>query len=330
MVPSLGPGHSYPDSRGAEYPARVTERRFALIAKGSMDDTILGKEKYDVLGNYSQTYKKIITPTKRRKSTMKKITYRLALIGTVASLFFINVNAFASETDDRIESSAKQSYVFKTYLKGDTIKIQSKDGAVVLTGTVAEESNKSLAKETVANLPGVKSVDNKLAIKGDAPAARTDAWLIAKVKSTLFFHRSVSAIKTEVLAKDGTVTLRGEATSGAQKDLATQYAEDVEGVKSVKNEMVVVAALVKPSEKAPGEMMVAMDESFDDASITALVKMTLLNHRSTSALNTIVETKEGVVKLGGKVKNTAEKDLATKLVSDVYGVKSVVNNMTVE
>ncbi len=74
--------------------------------------------------------------------------------------------------------------------------------------------------------------------------------------------------------------------------------------------------------------MDAMTESVDDASITALVKTTLLYHRSTSALNTTVETKEGVVTLAGKAKNAAEKDLATKLVSDVHGVKKVVNNMT--
>ena len=73
-----------------------------------------------------------------------------------------------------------------------------------------------------------------------------------------------------------------------------------------------------------------MTESVDDASITALVKTTLLYHRSTSALNTTVETKEGVVTLVGKAKNAAEKDLATKFVSDVHGVKKVVNNMTVQ
>ncbi|MDP3481201.1 MAG: BON domain-containing protein [Desulfoprunum sp.] len=32
----------------------------------------------------------------------------------------------------------------------------------------------------------------------------------------------------------------------------------------------------------------------------------------------------------GKAKNGAEKDLATKLVSDVFGVKKVINEMTVE
>jgi hyperosmotically inducible periplasmic protein len=265
-----------------------------------------------------------------KNNSIKKSMYYLALTATVAFMFLTYVNLFASETDDRIESSAKQSYVFKTYLKGDDINIQSKDGAVTLTGTVSGESHKPLAVETVANLPGVKSVDNKLEVKGEVPAENTDAWLVTKVKSALLFHRSVSATETEVLAKDGTVTLRGKAASTAQKNLATEYARDVEGVKAVKNEMTVSSAVTKPGKKTVGEKVDTVGQSIDDASITAQVKMTLLYHRSTSAVNTTVETKKGVVELGGKARNAAEKDLASKLVSDVYGVKRVVNTMIIE
>jgi len=260
---------------------------------------------------------------------MKKTMYRVALLVTVASMFIINIPVFASDMDDRIESSAVKSYVFKTYLKNDAIKIASKDGAVTLTGTVNEEYHKALAKETVTSLPGVKSVDNRLELKSETPAENSDAWLITKVKSTLLFHRNVSATGTEVYAKDGNVTLRGEATSKAQKDLTTEYAEDVDGVKNVNNEMTVLAVAVKPGGTTIGEKMDSMIESIDDASITTLVKTTLLYHRSTSALDTTVETKDGVVTLGGKAGDAAEKDLAAKLVSDVYGVKKVVNNMTV-
>jgi hyperosmotically inducible periplasmic protein len=71
-------------------------------------------------------------------------------------------------------------------------------------------------------------------------------------------------------------------------------------------------------------------EKIDDASITAQVKMALLFHRSTSALQTKVETKHGVVTLGGKARNAAEKDLVSKLVTDIKGVKSVNNRMTIE
>jgi osmotically-inducible protein OsmY len=141
------------------------------------------------------------------------------------------------------------------------------------------------------------------------------------VKTTLLLHRSVSGFKTEVNVKDGIVTLQGEATSQAQKDLTTEYAKDVEGVKDVKNEMTVAKTAKKRQ---------TVGQQIDDASITAQVKMTLVYHRSTSALNTSVTTKKGVVTLSGKAKNAAEKDLATKFVKDVTGVRSVKNLMTVE
>jgi len=253
-----------------------------------------------------------------------KALYAVALMAAavaVIALIAMSVPVHASTMDDRIVSSAKKSYVFKTYLKDNDIKVQSRDGAVTLSGIVTEEYHKSLAQETVAGLPGVKSVDNRLEVKGERPAENSDAWLSAKVKTTLLFHQNVSAM-TEVSANNGIVTLQGTATSQAQKDLTTEYVKDVEGVKDVRNEMTVA----KTSGKTPR----TTGEKIDDASITALVKMTLLYHRSTSALNTKVETKRGVVTLHGKARSAAEMTLATKFATDVYGVKGVQNLMTIE
>jgi osmotically-inducible protein OsmY len=56
----------------------------------------------------------------------------------------------------------------------------------------------------------------------------------------------------------------------------------------------------------------------------------LLSHHSTSALKTSVSTTDGVVTLSGIAKNDAEKSLVTKLATDINGVTSVINNMTVE
>ena len=251
-----------------------------------------------------------------------KAIYYMALIVVVA-LLVTSMPVCASEMDDRIESSAMQSYVFKTYLKkDDDIKIQSRDGAVTLTGIVANEFRKSLAEETMAGLPGVKSVDNRLELKGAPPTANSDAWLRDKVEVTLLFHRSVSGGNTEVDVKDGIVILRGNATSQAQKDLTTEYAKNVDGVKDVKNEMT-VSKTSKKTHRTAGEKI-------DDASITAQVKIALLLHRSTNALHTRVATKLGVVTVGGKSRNAAEKDLVTELINDVPGVKRVNNQMTIE
>ena len=106
-----------------------------------------------------------------------KSTYSLALLVATGTLLVTSQSLRASVMDDRIESSAKKSYVFKTYLKGDSIKTESKNGAVILTGTVAEANHKSLAQDTVEGLPGVKSVDNQLKIKGESPAEHSDGWL---------------------------------------------------------------------------------------------------------------------------------------------------------
>jgi len=134
------------------------------------------------------------------------------------------------------------------------------------------------------------------------------------------FHRSVSAL-TQVDTKDGVVTLRGTANNQAEKDLTTQYAQDVDGVTRVDNEMTVAPS--PPSEPTIGQRI-------DDTSITAQVKFTLLAHRSTSALRTHVETNKGVVTLRGKAKNQAEIDLVTTLVKDIDGVKAVKNEMTIQ
>jgi len=251
-----------------------------------------------------------------------KAAYRVALMMAAVALLAASGPVDASEMDDRIESSARASYVFKTYLRGDDIKISSNNGAVTLTGIVAEESRKTLAQETVAGLPGVKSVDNRLGIKGAPPTAHSDAWVSEKVRIALLLHRNVSGGTTQVHVQDGIVTLRGEASSQAQKELTTEYAEDVEGVKGVRNEM----TMPLPAKTTAEYVM----ESIDDASITAQVKMALLTHRSTSALRTSVETNEGVVTLRGTAKNAAEKTLVTKLVTDINGVRSIYNQMIIE
>ena len=268
---------------------------------------------------------------------MKEISRISVMILAALTLLAFSMPAQASATTDaRIVSAAEESYVFKTYLKDDDIKVTSKDGVVTLTGTVADNNGKTLAQETAAGLPGVKSVRNNLKVAGESVSETSDTWLMTKVKATLLYHRNVSGFNTEVNVQDGIVTLKGEAPSRAHKDLTTEYAQSVEGVKRVSNEMTVAKSDDKArgtADKAKataGEKIDDVVEYIDDASVTALVKTTLLYNRSTSGLNTKVETNDGVVTLSGKASNNAEVDLASRITRDVKGVESVRNQMTVE
>jgi osmotically-inducible protein OsmY len=176
-----------------------------------------------------------------------------------------------------------------------------------------------MAQDTVEGLDGVKTVDNQLTVRSESPAEYSDSWLSMKIHSALMFHRNVDADAVGVTAENGKVSLHGEATSLAQKELTGEYAKDVDGARVVNNEMTVATDPPKAAEPFGGQI--------DDASITAQIKWTLLAHHSTSAIKTHVQTKDGVVTVSGPASNDAEKSLVTKLVNDINGVTRVVNNM---
>lgn len=271
---------------------------------------------------YPFTSKAVTAPIARNDlACHKPCPYPIILVLVLCAMALVPLSLQAASQDDQIEAAAQSSYVFKTFLINESIKAKSKDGVVTLTGVVVADSHKFLAENTVSSLPGVTSVINQITVKEGAPE-QSDTWLYLKVKSALAMHRSLSVFSTQVAMKEGVVTLKGEASSQAQKELATEYAKDVEGIKGVNNEMTVSTAPEKPAQ--------TILEMIDDASITAQVRVALLSHRSTSALTTKVNTLAGVVTVSGKAANQAEKDLVTKLVTDINGVTSVVNSMTVE
>ena len=224
----------------------------------------------------------------------------------------------SSSTDGKIEDAAKGSYNYRTVLS-DRVTVKSNDGIVTLTGTVQDKSDRALAEDTVDNLPGVVSVDNQIVVKSEYPE-HSDEWIALKIRGQLLVKANVSATSTTVEVKDGVVTLTGTVQNIAQKDLTGVYAKDIDNVKDVRNELVVVPA-------SPGDTVA---EVIDDASITSQVKFALLSHHSTSAISTKVTTENSVVSISGIAATDAEKSLVTKLAQDTRGVKSVVNDMTVK
>ena len=224
----------------------------------------------------------------------------------------------SSPTDRKIEDAAKASYNYRTVLE-DRVTVKADDGVVTLTGTVQDNDEKNLAADTVENLPGVKSVKNEIKVESKYPE-HSDNWMALKISSRLLVKANVSAASTKVAVNEGNVHLTGTAKNAAQKELTEAYAKDIDGVKSVKNDIIV-------KDEPVGE---TIGEKIDDASITTQVKYALLSHKSTSALKTKIVTTDGVVHLTGEAGSAAEKSLVTKLAQDVRGTKSVTNDMTVK
>ena len=73
-----------------------------------------------------------------------------------------------------------------------------------------------------------------------SPSMSGDAALAAKVKAALSSDPDLRSMKVEVDAANGVITLSGTADTAAKSDQAATVALQVEGVRSVRNEVVVV------------------------------------------------------------------------------------------
>jgi hypothetical protein len=117
-----------------------------------------------------------------------------------------------------------------------------------------------------------------------------------------------------VETQKGTVVLRGKVDNDGAKGAAEEIAKGIDGVKSVKNELQVVA----PGDK---KMVEAKDED-----LTKQVKTRLHNDARLKKVDVRVDN--GVVTLQGKVANIADSARASQLARGIPGVRAVKNEMT--
>jgi osmotically-inducible protein OsmY len=241
-------------------------------------------------------------------------------LGIAAAVLAAAVAVAGTETDERILAAARGSYNFRTYLKDERIGLAAKNGTVTLTGSVQNAFQRAPAEETVAGLPAVKGVNDQLSVRDEPGGLTPDAILRARIQAALLLHRDLHLVRTQVDVDSGVATLRGEADSEAQKQLATDFVKDLDGVARVDNQMTVAGAHPRRKE---------IRKRIDDASITAQIKLALLFNRSTSALKTKVRTENGVVTLTGTARSKAERDLVGRIARNVEGIRAIRNKVTI-
>lgn len=240
----------------------------------------------------------------------------------------------ATSTDHDLEKAIKESYTYRTTLDNH-VKVDVDNGVATLTGKVRTDDESRIAEDTASAFNGVTQVVNKVKVANDMKQG-SDEWIATKIRSRLLVKANVSFASTKVDVRNGVVTLTGTADNLAQKQLTEEYVKDIDGVRSVTNDIQVVdkdsAHIAANNDRAYDKDHKdhnSMGEKIDDSSITAQVKYELFSHRSTSALKTKVDTNAGHVVISGDASNDAEKDLVTKLAKSVRGVESVDNNMVV-
>jgi hyperosmotically inducible protein len=151
-----------------------------------------------------------------------------------------------------------------------------------------------------------------------------DSWLTAKTKIALAADSRVKGRQIEVETTEGQVALRGKVDSDEAKRAAEGITAGLDGVKTVKNDLQVIAPSTREAEEEKDEAITARVKEHIAKDSTQMKDSRLKD----ADIN--VHTNAGVVSLTGEVPDIATSAQASWTTRQVPGVKSVKNDLTVK
>ena len=150
-------------------------------------------------------------------------------------------------TDPCLKAAIAALYIRSPFLSPFRINIEVADSVATLEGRVAEPGERALAAEIAASVDGISAVINRIRVEPSASAqhpvgtpieCRTDDLTLAKrVKAQLNWHRATHGMTAEVSARDGVVTLTGQAANAQQAELARLIGVNTCGVQRVTTQL---------------------------------------------------------------------------------------------
>jgi hyperosmotically inducible protein len=169
-------------------------------------------------------------------------------------------------TDAWITMKVHSQFIPEDALSDSDIDVDTKNGAVTLTGTVRTEAGRARAVAVAKATDGVKSVNDQLRIGSDsADAAReagrdagaaareagrevkgvagtagravTDGWIKSKIYAQFVTENALEDSEIDVDVAKGMVTLNGTVPTAAGRTRAVAIAKATDGVKNVKDNL---------------------------------------------------------------------------------------------
>ena len=247
--------------------------------------------------------------------------------------------ADVEEKDDAISRRVTAALVAEPSLKDSTITVQSVNkGVVLLKGNARSLSDHLTAVEIASEVKGVRRVASEvqsadaladasvwtepnIAVGGTnytqaTRSAANDLYITSVVKMRLLANADTPAMAINVDTRKGVVTLFGVVPTAGSKSAAQKEAAKAGGVKSVINELQVVASAKQPAVEA------------NDDVVRDKVKKSLEQQSAMSHVN--CEVKNCVVRLTGSVASGMDRVEAMQIARATAGVCSVNQDLTIQ
>jgi len=139
--------------------------------------------------------------------------------------------------DLELRTRLEDLYAKEQTLRDDRIKTEVHNGVVTLEGDVDATEESRTAESLAWNIGDAKEVQNNLRVKGQLEGQPPRDELARKVEFELYSSRAFDLQPIEVRSSQGVIILQGQVRSDAEKLLAEKLAQEVDGVKSVRNNL---------------------------------------------------------------------------------------------
>jgi osmotically-inducible protein OsmY len=214
------------------------------------------------------------------------------------------------KTDSDIKRDVETELKWDPDIDPTDIGIAVKDGVVTLTGFVRSYSQKWQAEVDTKRVAGVRGVANDLEVRLPTGSERPDPEIARDAVAALKNELPYSSEHIKVVAKNGWVTLEGEAEWQFQRSRAEAAVRRIKGIKGVSN-----LIMLKPR-VAPSDIKEKIEEAFKRSAEVDASRIT-------------VEANGGEVTLRGTVRSWAERQEAERTAWQAPGVIKVTNQIAI-
>lgn len=169
------------------------------------------------------------------RATAERVTLRVYGVRAVANDLEVRLPGGAERTDTAIAQAAVAVLNWNSVVPRDRVTVTVTKGWVTLKGTLEWQYQKNAGARAIRDLTGVRGVINEILVKPRV----TTADVQLKIEAAFKRSAEIDARRVSVAAHDGTVVLRGNVRSWAEREEAERAAWAAPGVARVDDRITV-------------------------------------------------------------------------------------------
>jgi osmotically-inducible protein OsmY len=151
-------------------------------------------------------------------------------------LMFIMMGLSQNLTDWDITLAVEDALNYEEGVDAILIDVETNQGVVELSGFTSNLLSKERAAKVARTIKGVRSVINEIVVRG---TVRSDEVIKLDVEKALLNDPATESYEITTTVSEGVVALKGTVQSWQEKQLATEVAMGVKGVKGVNNKLII-------------------------------------------------------------------------------------------